>query len=69
MTKSPKSNSKVKRFKSARQVQRFLSIHDLIANLFHFHRNRLSASEYRAARTQAFATWAELVGAPAVQQG
>ena len=53
----------MKRFKSARQVQRFLSIHDPIANLFHVPRNRLSASAYRAARAQAFATWAEIVGA------
>src|SRR5512138_2387418 len=50
----------MKRFKSARQVQRFLSIHDPIANLFHLPRNRLSAADYRAARAQAFATWAEV---------
>ena len=53
----------MKRFKSSGQAQRFLSIHDPIANLFHFPRNRLSAAEYRAARAQAFATWAEVVGA------
>src|SRR5512134_3465183 len=53
----------MKRFKSARQVQRFLAIHDPIANLFHFPRSRLSATKYRAARAQAFATWAEVVGA------
>lgn len=38
----------MKRFKSPRQVQRFLFIHDLIANLFHFPPHRLSASGYRA---------------------
>jgi putative transposase len=53
----------MKRFKSAGQVQRFLSIHDPIANLFHFPRHRLSAAKYRAARAQAFATWAEIAGA------
>ena len=53
----------MKRFKSAGQVQRFLSIHDSIANLFHFPRNRLAAVEYRAARAQAFATWVEVAGA------
>jgi putative transposase len=53
----------MKGFKSAKQAQRFLSIHDPITNLFHFPRNRLSATAYRAARAQAFATWAEVAGA------
>jgi putative transposase len=53
----------MKRFKSPRQVQRFLSIHDPIANLFHFRRNRISAADYRAARMQAFDAWAEVAGA------
>ena len=53
----------MKRFKSAGQVQRFLSIHDPIANLFHLPRHRLSAAQYRAARAQAFETWAEVAGA------
>jgi hypothetical protein len=57
-----------KRFKSPRQVQRFLSIRDLIANLFHFRRDRVSAADYRAARTQAFEAWAEVVGAGMGQQ-
>jgi putative transposase len=46
----------MKRFKSPRQVQRFLPIHDLIADLFHFRRDRISAFDYRAARTRAFET-------------
>jgi putative transposase len=46
----------MKHFKSAGQVQRFLSIHDPIANLFHFSRHRLSATSYHPAC--AFATWA-----------
>ena len=49
-----------KRFKSPRQVQRFLSTHDQVANLFHFRRNRLSANHYRAARALAFSAWAEI---------
>jgi len=53
----------MKRFKSARHVQRFVSIHDPIANLFHFPRNQLTAADYRAARSQAFVTWAEIAGA------
>ncbi|MHA7066222.1 IS6 family transposase [Azospirillum argentinense] len=54
----------MKRFKSARQVQRFLSIHDPIANLFHLRRDHRPASNYRAARAQAFIAWAEVAGAP-----
>ncbi|HYH19879.1 MAG TPA: IS6 family transposase [Azospirillum sp.] len=54
----------MKRFKSPRQAQRFLSIHDPIANLFHLRRDHRSASNYRAARAQAFASWAEVAGAP-----
>ena len=53
----------MKRFKSPRQVQTFLSIHDQVANLFHFPRNQLSAIDYREARAQAFATWAEITTA------
>jgi putative transposase len=45
----------MKRYKSPRQVQRFLSIHDQVANLFHFPRNNLSAINYREARARAFA--------------
>ena len=54
----------MKRFKSPRQVQRFLSIHDPINNLVHLRCNHLTASEFRAARAQAFAAWAEVAGAP-----
>src|ERR671933_1584155 len=50
----------MKRFKSPRQAQRFLSAHDQINNLFHLRRNHLPAPHYRAARTQAFQTWAEV---------
>ena len=52
----------MKRFKSARHAQRFLSAHDRIDNLFHLRRHRLPAEQYRAARTQAFRTWAEVTG-------
>ena len=38
----------MKRFKSTRQLQRFVSIHDPIANLFHFPRHALSSSDHRA---------------------
>ncbi len=53
----------MKRFKSPCQVQRFLSIHDSIANLFHLRRGHQPIADYRAARAQAFETWAEVAGA------
>src|SRR4051795_10172984 len=56
----------MKRFKSPRQAQRFLSAHDQINNLFHLHRDHLPAADYRAARTQAFQTWAEVTGVAAL---
>jgi putative transposase len=55
----------MKRFKSAGQVQRFLSAHDQINNLFHLRRDHVTGTEYRRARTQAFAIWAEVTGAMA----
>jgi putative transposase len=54
----------MKRFKSPCQVQRFLSIHDPISNLFHLRRDSRPASDYRTARAQALATWAQVVGVP-----
>ena len=56
----------MKRFKSPRQAQRFLSAHDQINNLFHLRRDHLPATQYRAARTQAFQTWAEVTGVAAL---
>ena len=53
----------MKRFKSPRQVQRFLSVHDQLANLFPLRRNHATAAHYRAARAQAFHAWAEVAGA------
>jgi putative transposase len=55
----------VKRFKSAGQAQRFLAAHDPINNLFHLRRDHITATQYRDARAQAFATWAEVTGAKA----
>ena len=51
----------MKRFKSARHAQRFLSAHDQVNNLFLRH-DHLPAAQYRAARTRAFQTWAEVTG-------
>ena len=55
----------MKRFKSAGQAQRFLSAHDQINNLFQLRRDHIPANQYRAARTQAFQTWAEITGVAA----
>ena len=52
----------MKRFKSPRHAQRILSAHDQINNLFHLRRDHRPAHRYRAARTQAFRTWAEVTG-------
>src|SRR3954464_10001373 len=52
----------MKRFKWPGQAQRFLSAHDQINNLFYLRRDHLPARQYRAARTQAFQTWAEVTG-------
>jgi putative transposase len=53
----------MKRFKSPRQVQRFLSIHDQVANVFSRRQNQDTAAKFQSARNQAFDTWAEVTGA------
>jgi putative transposase len=53
----------MRRFKSVRHAQQFVATHTLIHNHFQFRRHCLSASEYRAARGRAFATWYDLTGA------
>jgi putative transposase len=51
----------MKRFKSGGLAQRFLSVHDQVANLFR--RSATSnAAERREARSQAFTAWAEVTG-------
>ena len=50
----------MKRFKSARHVQRFISIHDPIANLFHFPRHSLTSADYRTLRAEAMLAWLEV---------
>ncbi len=51
----------MKRFKSARQAQRFLAVHDQVANLFRRPAHTNSAG-HRKARALAFTTWAEVTG-------
>ena len=54
----------MKRFKSVRQAQRFLSVHDQIANLFHIpHPESVSADFRRASHERAFAAWREISNA------
>ena len=42
------------------QLQRFVSIHDPIANLFHLPRNTLSSAEHRDLRNAAMQIWREI---------
>jgi putative transposase len=46
----------MKRFKSARHAQRFLSTHSRIHNHFQLRRHHLNANQYRTARNAAFCT-------------
>ena len=50
----------MKRFKSARQAQRFLSAHDQINNLFLLPRHLMPAT--RSERTRAFDAWHDVCG-------
>jgi putative transposase len=52
----------MKRFKSAGQAQRFLSVHDQVANLFR-RPATTSAPDHHLARARAFQAWAEVTGA------
>ena len=49
----------MKRFKSARHLQCFLSIHDPIANLHHFPRHSLSSTDHRSLPSEAMNAWRE----------
>jgi putative transposase len=49
----------MRRFKSAQQSQRFLSVHGPIQNLFRVGRNHLKAVHYRLLRDRAFSDWRE----------
>ena len=51
----------MKRFKSAGQAQRFLSVHDQVANLFRRPANTI-ATDHRFARARLFQVWAEVSG-------
>ncbi|MCL6286105.1 DDE-type integrase/transposase/recombinase, partial [Ruegeria sp. 2012CJ41-6] len=50
----------MKRFKSAGHLQRFVSIHDPIANLFHLLRHEMTSADFREMRSLAVQTWREI---------
>ena len=47
----------MRRFKSAGQAQRFLSVHGVILNCFRFSRPRMRSENYRWLRARAFKDW------------
>ena len=51
----------MKRFKSAGQAQRFLSVHDQVGNLFR-RPATFNVADYRQSRARAFTAWAEMTG-------
>ena len=51
----------MKRFKSAGQAQRFLSVHDQVANLFR-RSTHSKAADHRRVHARAFQTWTEITG-------
>jgi putative transposase len=50
----------MKRFKSARHLQRFVSVHDPVANLFHLPRHEMPSADFREMRSLAMQTWPEI---------
>jgi putative transposase len=50
----------MKRFKSARQLQRFVSIHDPIANLFNVPRYDIPSAHHRKLRAAAMEAWCQI---------
>ena len=50
----------MRRFKSAAQAQRFLSIHGVILNLFRVGRHLLRPANYRILRERSFLVWSEV---------
>ena len=56
----------MRRFKSARHVQRFLSVHGPTNNLFRVSLHLMQVAHYRLFRERAFATWQEVTTGLAV---
>ena len=53
----------MRRFKSAGQTQRFLSVHGVILNFFRFSRHRMRSENYRRLRARAFEAWSAATAA------
>ncbi|MCF1464035.1 IS6 family transposase [Agrobacterium vitis] len=51
----------MKRFKSTRHLQCFVSIHDPITNLFHIPRHDIPSAHHRELRTEAMQAWHQIV--------
>jgi putative transposase len=58
---------RMRRFKSSRQGQRFLSVHAAVHSHFRPRRHRLTAARYRAVRNQRFRLWNSVVRATALE--
>jgi putative transposase len=56
----------MKKFKSPGHLQRFLSIHDPIANLFHLPRHELPFTDFREERLLAMQIWHKIAQVEAV---
>ena len=54
---------KMRRFKSARQAQLFLSVHGVVLNLFRLGRHRLKSVHHRMLRTRSFSIWEAVTAA------
>ena len=50
----------MKGFKSAQHLQRFVSIHDPVANLFHIPHHEISSDHHREVRTEAKQMWTQI---------
>jgi putative transposase len=53
----------MRRFKSSRQAQIFLSAHGVITNLFRVGRQHLSSSNHRLLRSRSFSIWRAVTAA------
>jgi putative transposase len=51
----------MRRFKSTKQAQRFVTVHAAVSNLFNLGRHLIRAEQYRKLRTGAFDEWTRAV--------
>jgi putative transposase len=58
---TPRRKRIMKGFKSVRHLQRFVSIHDPVANLFHIPRHDIPFNHHSELRTAAMRMWNEIV--------